>query len=57
MITILALLIWTGFFAGLAYLTWKSIHHQLRFYLLIGYNALYLAGVFWMFPILRDKLG
>jgi hypothetical protein len=39
----------------MSYVSIKKIQHQIKVYLLILYNALFLCGVFWIFPLLRDK--
>lgn len=53
MIQALFLLLWTGLFCLLVYLSWIKIVRHLKVYLMMLYNCAYLIGVFLIYP----KLG
>jgi hypothetical protein len=48
------LAIWFIVFFASSYLTWRATQHQIKVYLLILYNAIFLVGVFWLYPILES---
>ena len=53
MIHVLFLLLWTGLFCGIGYLSWIKILKHIKVYLMMFYNCAYLVGVFLIYP----KLG
>lgn len=54
MIPLIGLMVWTMLFLGVAYLSWKTISSHLKIYLLILYNAAFLIGILWFFPLLKQ---
>jgi hypothetical protein len=54
MIQTLGLIIWTAIFLGISYISWIKITRHIKVYMLIIYNALYLTGVFLLFPLLKN---
>jgi hypothetical protein len=52
MILLLCLVLWTAIYALAAYVSWKKITGNIKVYMLILYNAAYLAGVFLLFYLL-----
>lgn len=53
MIAGIGILLWTSLFLGLTHLLWKSIKGYSKVYLLIVCSALFLIGVFILFPYLK----
>ena len=53
MIVALCLLLWTFLFIAISWVSWIKIHGQAKVYLLILYNAVFLSGIFWFFPLLK----
>ena len=53
MIAGIGVLLWACLFWGLTYAMWKSIEGYARVYLLIAFSALFLMGVFVLFPYLK----
>jgi len=54
MIAMLGLLAWTALFMLVCYVSWTKIILHIKVYLLIIYNAVYLTGVFYLFPYLKN---
>ncbi len=53
MIQVLFLILWTGLFAAIAYLSWVKIGKHVKVYLMMIYNGLYLTGIFLFYPSLE----
>lgn len=53
MMLVAALLVWTLLFAAVVSLFMKKWYGRMRVYWLIFFNALFLCGVFWFFPLLK----
>jgi hypothetical protein len=51
------LTLWFLLFVAVTALTWRATEHQVKVYLLILYNAIFLSGVFWLYPILKSGLN
>jgi len=51
----IGILLWACLFLGLTYAMWKSIEGYARVYLLIAFSALFLIGVFVLFPYLKGQ--
>lgn len=49
----IGILLWACLFLGLTYAMWKSIEGYTKVYLLIAFSALFLIGVFVLFPYLK----
>ena len=53
MIAMLVLVLWTVLYVITGYVSWMKIVSHIKVYLLIFYNAIYLAGVFLIFSFLK----
>ncbi|MGA7878157.1 MAG: hypothetical protein WCA08_21035 [Desulfoferrobacter sp.] len=53
MIIAVGLLLWTALMIFLAYLSWTKTERHSKVYLLVVYNAIFLVGVFCIFPLLK----
>jgi len=53
MIASLGLLLWTVLMGSVIYASWIKILHHWKVYLLIVYNMIFLAGSFYIFPLLK----
>ena len=53
MIAGIGIFLWACFFVGLTYTMWRSIEGYSKVYLLIVFDALFLVGVFVLFPYLN----
>ena len=50
MMQVLFLLLWSGIFCWIGYLSWVKMVKHIKVYLMMVYNGLYLMGVFWIYP-------
>ena len=53
MSAMLVLMLWSALFVITCYVSWKKIVSHIKVYLLIFYNAIYLAGVFLIFSYIK----
>lgn len=53
MIAFAGLLAWTILMGSVIYVSWMKILHHWKVYLLIFYNMIFLAGSFYIFPLLK----
>ncbi len=53
MIAVIGLLCWTGLMMAVTYLSWTKMEQHEKVYLLLIYSAIFLSGVFYLFPLLK----
>ena len=54
MIELLFLLIWTIVFLAGYVLIWKRIKNHIKIYILLLLNFVYIAGIFYLYPVVLE---